>query len=106
MRDGRRVVFLSLDDGSGPVSNVVFFHDAQEAAGPHIFRTNYMLVRGTTRRSGARGVSVTGELIWDLFEVQKTVRARHAAAENAARDLAAVEERAASNVIQMFERRA
>ncbi|MFO7691243.1 MAG: DNA polymerase III subunit alpha, partial [Cryobacterium sp.] len=33
MRDGRRVVFVSLDDGSGPVANVVFFHDAQERIG-------------------------------------------------------------------------
>ena len=30
MRGGRRVVFVSLDDGTGPVANVVFFHDARE----------------------------------------------------------------------------
>jgi len=77
MRGGRRVVFISLDDGSGPVSNVVFFHDAQERVGRQIFQTNYMLVRGRTRRSGAKGVSVTGENIWDLFDVARQVRERH-----------------------------
>ncbi|WP_051972937.1 DNA polymerase III subunit alpha [Cryobacterium sp. MLB-32] len=77
MRGGRRVVFVSLDDGTGPVSNVVFFHDAQERVGGRVFQTNYMLVRGHTRRSGAKGVSVTGENLWDLFDVAREVRERH-----------------------------
>ncbi|SDJ99078.1 DNA polymerase III, alpha subunit [Cryobacterium psychrotolerans] len=79
MRGGRRVVFVSLDDGTGPVSNVVFFHDAQERVGGQVFSTNYMLVRGRTRRSGAKGVSVTGENLWDLFEVARQVAQRQAA---------------------------
>ncbi|TFC67780.1 MULTISPECIES: hypothetical protein [unclassified Cryobacterium] len=64
MRSGKRVVFLSLDDGSAPVSNVVFFHDAQAAIGASVFRTHYALIRGRTRRTGARGVSMTGEQMW------------------------------------------
>lgn len=71
MRDGKRVVFVSLDDGTGPVSNVVFFRDVQEQIGSGVFQTHYMLVRGTTRRSGARGVSVTGTAAWDLLHVQR-----------------------------------
>jgi error-prone DNA polymerase len=71
MRGGRRVVFVSLDDGTGPVANVVFFHDAQERIGGGVFQTELMLVRGRTRRSGARGVSVTGEGMWDLVTVAK-----------------------------------
>ncbi|MGO4782919.1 DNA polymerase III subunit alpha [Cryobacterium sp. W22_MBD10_FK3] len=78
MRNGRRVVFVSLDDGTGPVANVVFFHDAQERIGGGVFQTELMLVRGRTRRSGARGVSVTGEGMWDLVTVAKE-RARAAA---------------------------
>lgn len=78
MRGGRRVVFISLDDGTGPVANVVFFHDAQERVGGQVFQTNYMLVRGRTRRSGARGVSVTGENLWNLFDVARQVKERHA----------------------------
>jgi hypothetical protein len=46
MRSGKRVVFLSLDDGSGPVANVVFFHDAQAQIGAPVFRTHYALIRG------------------------------------------------------------
>lgn len=57
MRGGRRVVFVSLDDDTGPVANVVFFHDAQERVGGQVFAINYMLVRGRTRRLGAKGVS-------------------------------------------------
>lgn len=30
-----------------------------------------MLVRGKTRRSGARGMSVTGDAAWDLLHVQR-----------------------------------
>jgi error-prone DNA polymerase len=66
------------------VSNVVFFHDAQERVGGQVFATNYMLVRGRTRRSGARGVSVTGENLWDLFDVARQVAVRQAAERNAA----------------------
>ncbi|TFD51372.1 DNA polymerase III subunit alpha [Cryobacterium sp. Hh11] len=88
MRGGRRVVFISLDDGTGPVSNVVFFHDAQERVGGQVFQTNYMLVRGRTRRSGARGVSVTGENIWNLFDVARQVKERHAVERAAAEEAA------------------
>ncbi|MET0954522.1 MAG: DNA polymerase III subunit alpha, partial [Cryobacterium sp.] len=81
MRGGRRVVFVSLDDGTGPVANVVFFHDAQESIGSGVFQTELMLVRGRTRRSGARGVSVTGDGMWDLVTVARNrARARAAAA--------------------------
>ncbi|WP_104195781.1 DNA polymerase III subunit alpha [Cryobacterium sp. M15] len=108
MRGGRRVVFISLDDGTGPVSNVVFFHDAQERVGGHVFQTNYMLVRGRTRRSGARGVSVTGENLWDLFDVARQVKERHAverlAAEEAASAAAYAAELAAQPAAQLSSR--
>lgn len=66
MRSGHRVVFVSLDDGTG-VSNTVFFPDAQERIKNKVFRTNYMLVRGVTKREGARGISVVGSMAWDLL---------------------------------------
>ena len=37
MRGGRRVVFISIDDGTGCVDSV-FFHEAQEQAGPAAVR--------------------------------------------------------------------
>ncbi|WP_162942578.1 DNA polymerase III subunit alpha [Cryobacterium soli] len=85
MRGGRRVVFVSLDDGTGPVANVVFFHDAQELIGAGVFQTELMLVRGRTRRSGARGVSVTGEGMWDLVTVAKNKARERARAAKEAR---------------------
>ncbi|HZK60177.1 MAG TPA: DNA polymerase III subunit alpha [Cryobacterium sp.] len=100
MRGGRRVVFVSLDDGTGPVSNVVFFHDAQERVGGRVFATNYMLVRGRTRRSGAKGVSVTGENLWDLFDVARQVTQRRAEERSAAETAAAADRR--SNVHELW----
>ena len=93
MRDGRRVVFVSLDDGTGPVSNVVFFHDAQKRIGGPVFHTGHVLVRGRTRRSGAKGVSVTGENLWDLTEVAHRVKLRQAG-EAAARNSDRAQDRA------------
>ncbi|MDJ0320022.1 DNA polymerase III subunit alpha [Pseudarthrobacter sp. PS3-L1] len=65
MRGGRRVVFISLDDGTGCV-DTVFFHEAQEQAGPMLFNTRLLLVRGTTRRTGPRGISLSASMAWDL----------------------------------------
>ncbi|PPG03051.1 DNA polymerase III subunit alpha [Pseudoclavibacter sp. RFBI5] len=78
MRGGRRTVFVSLDDSTG-LSQIVFFHDAQERAGNRVFRTHYMLARGKTRRSGAKGISVTGDMAWDLLEVAQLMSASGAA---------------------------
>ncbi|MBB2957040.1 DNA polymerase III subunit alpha [Pseudoclavibacter helvolus] len=78
MRGGRRTVFVSLDDSTG-LSQIVFFHDAQQRAGNRVFRTHYMLVRGKTRRSGTRGISVTGDMAWDLLEVAQLMATSSAA---------------------------
>ncbi|UTT67965.1 DNA polymerase III subunit alpha [Arthrobacter sp. DNA4] len=65
MRGGRRVVFISIDDGTGCVDSV-FFHEAQENAGPLLFGTRLLLIRGTTRRTGPRGISISASMAWDL----------------------------------------
>ncbi|TFC24316.1 hypothetical protein E3O53_14795 [Cryobacterium sp. TMT2-18-3] len=83
---------------------MVFFHDAQAAIGAPVFRAHYALIRGRTRRTGARGVSVTGEQLWDLLDVAEKVRVRHAAERE--RERVVVEAEAADNVIQMWRRRA
>lgn len=96
-RSGKRVVFASIDDGSGPLANVVFFSDAQEKHGGAVFHTRYVLIRGVTRRSGAKGVSVTADDVWDLLDVAEKVRARKRAA-------AGTVERPVANVTQLFAR--
>ncbi|MFF2842795.1 DNA polymerase III subunit alpha [Paenarthrobacter sp. NPDC057981] len=65
MRGGRRVVFISIDDGTGCVDSV-FFHEAQEESGPLLFGTRLLLIRGTTRRTGPKGISLSAGKAWDL----------------------------------------
>ena len=65
MRSGRRTVFISLDDGTG-CADTAFFEEAQQQAGPLLFGTQLMIIRGRTRRTGERGVSVQAEEAWDL----------------------------------------
>ncbi|MDO5493595.1 MAG: DNA polymerase III subunit alpha [Nesterenkonia sp.] len=74
MRSGRRVVFISLDDGTG-CSDATFFEDAQEQVGPLLFGTKLMIIRGRTRRTGERGISIQAETAWDLREVFEQWRA-------------------------------
>ena len=69
MRGGRRVVFISIDDGTGCVDSV-FFHEAQEKAGPLLFGTRLLLIRGTTRRTGPRGISLSASMAWDLSRIE------------------------------------
>jgi error-prone DNA polymerase len=69
MRGGRRVVFISIDDGTGCVDSV-FFHEAQEQAGLLLFGTRLLLIRGTTRRTGPRGISLSASMAWDLSQVE------------------------------------
>jgi len=69
MRGGRRVVFISIDDGTGCVDSV-FFHEAQESAGPLLFGTRLLLIRGTTRRTGPRGISLSASMAWDLSRTE------------------------------------
>ena len=69
MRGGRRVVFISIDDGTGCVDSV-FFHEAQEQSGPLLFGTRLLLIRGTTRRTGPRGISISASMAWDLSRTE------------------------------------
>ncbi|MDR1077122.1 MAG: PHP domain-containing protein [Propionibacteriaceae bacterium] len=72
-RSGGRVVFVSLDDGSG-CSDCVFFSQAQRQAGSGLFAAPLLLVRGRTRRTGARGVSLQADQAWDLKQVWRDWR--------------------------------
>lgn len=65
VRSGRRVVFLTLDDGTGPV-DATFFDDAQGPYAATVFSSWLLLVRGELRRTGRRGVSVRATGAWEL----------------------------------------
>ncbi len=65
VRSGRRVVFLTLDDGTGPV-DATFFEDAQGPYAATVFHSGLLLVRGVLRRTGPRGVSLRATGCWEL----------------------------------------
>lgn len=65
VRSGRRVVFLTLDDGTGPV-DATFFEDAQGPYATTVFSSWLLLVRGELRRTGRRGVSLRATGAWEL----------------------------------------
>ncbi|RRJ87895.1 DNA polymerase III subunit alpha [Gulosibacter macacae] len=78
MRSGKRVVFISVDDGSG-CADATFFEDAQQASGEVLFGTPLLVIHGTVRRTGERGVSVQATSAQDLkqlWEVWSALRAR------------------------------
>lgn len=68
VRSGRRVVFLTVDDGTGPV-DATFFSDVQAAYAGTVFSNWLLLVRGELRRTGRRGVSVRATGAWALPEL-------------------------------------
>ncbi|MGO3230016.1 MAG: DNA polymerase III subunit alpha, partial [Agrococcus casei] len=78
MRSGKRVVFISFDDGHG-VADCTFFEDAQQRVGPLLFGTKLMVVHGRTRRTGARGVSVQADNAFDLKQLWAQWRESRAA---------------------------
>ena len=65
IRSGRRVVFLTLDDTTGPV-DATFFEDVQGPYAATVFHSWLLLVRGVLRRTGPRGVSVRATGAWAL----------------------------------------
>ncbi len=65
VRSGKRVIFLTLDDGYG-LSDSTFFTDVQGQYANVLYSTSLLLVRGVTRRTGARGISIRATGAWDL----------------------------------------
>ena len=65
VRSGRRVVFLTLDDATGPV-DATFFEDAQGPYAATVFHSWLLVVRGEVRRTGPRGVSIRATGAWEL----------------------------------------
>ncbi|MFI5801255.1 DNA polymerase III subunit alpha [Streptomyces sp. NPDC051561] len=61
---GRRVIFVTLEDGSGLV-DIAFFEDSHEACAHTVFHSGLLLVRGTVEERGPRR-TVVGSMVWDL----------------------------------------
>ncbi len=74
IRSGRRVIFLTLDDSTGPV-DATFFEDAQGPYAATVFHSWLLVVRGELRRTGRRGVSVRATGCWELPQLYAVWRA-------------------------------
>jgi error-prone DNA polymerase len=71
IRSGRRVVFLTLDDSTGPV-DATFFEDVQGPYAATVFHSWMLLVRGILRRTGPKGVSLRATGAWELSGLWET----------------------------------
>jgi error-prone DNA polymerase len=75
MRSGKRVVFISLDDGYG-CSDSTFFDEAQARCSHILFNNRLLVIAGKTRRTGVNGVSVMAENAWDIRELWRQWNAK------------------------------
>src|SRR6185312_8523494 len=76
IRSGKRVIFLTLDDATGPI-DATFFEDAQSQWSDRrdappvpyaatLFHSWLLVVRGVIRRTGKRGISLRATGCWEL----------------------------------------
>ena len=91
VRSGRRVVFLTLDDSTGP-TDATFFEDAQGPYASTVFNSWMLMVRGTIRRTGPRGLSIRATGAWDLGVLYEAWRGALDVGASADEALAAVRE--------------
>ncbi|GGO95408.1 DNA polymerase III subunit alpha [Wenjunlia tyrosinilytica] len=68
IRSGKRVIFTTLDDGTGLV-DCAFFDDSHAACAHTVFHSWLLLIRGTVQRRGPRSLSVVGAMCWNLNEL-------------------------------------
>jgi error-prone DNA polymerase len=70
IRSGQRIIFLTLDDGTGPLE-VTVFESVQPKVAKTVFHAFAMAVWGQVRRTGLKGVSVVAEDVWDLTALHR-----------------------------------
>jgi len=66
-RNGNRVVYVIMEDGTG-VADVTVFNNVQEKCGEVLFREGWLIVRGKVQRRGPKSLSIIAdglsEVIW------------------------------------------
>jgi error-prone DNA polymerase len=70
IRSGQRIIFLTLDDATGPVE-VTVFESVQPKVVTTVFHGYALAVVGELRRTGVGGVSVVAEDVWDLSALHR-----------------------------------
>jgi len=64
-RNGNRVVYVIMEDGTGVV-DVTVFGDVQEKCGHLLFREGWLKVRGKVQRRGPKALSIIAEELFPL----------------------------------------
>ncbi|MFF0742818.1 DNA polymerase III subunit alpha [Streptomyces sp. NPDC004111] len=64
---GKRIIFVTLEDGSGLV-DLAFFEDSHQDCAHTVFHSGLLLVRGTVQVRGTRR-TVVGTMAWDLERI-------------------------------------
>jgi error-prone DNA polymerase len=59
-RNGNRVVYVIMEDGTG-IADVTVFSDVQEKCGHTLFREGWLKVRGVIQRRGPKALSIIAE---------------------------------------------
>jgi error-prone DNA polymerase len=59
-RNGNRVVYVIMEDGTG-VADVTVFSDVQEKCGQVLFREGWLIVKGKIQRRGPKAISIIAE---------------------------------------------
>jgi len=70
VRSGQRIIFVSLDDATGPIE-ITVFPSVQDKTARTVFHASAMAVWGQLRRTGKQGVSVIAEDVWDLVALHR-----------------------------------
>ena len=70
IRSGQRIIFLTLDDATGPIE-VTVFESVQPKVAKTVFHSYAMAVWGQLRRTGVKGVSIIAEEVWDLTALHR-----------------------------------
>ncbi|HEX9891803.1 MAG TPA: OB-fold nucleic acid binding domain-containing protein, partial [Actinomycetota bacterium] len=73
VRSGQRIIFLTLDDATGPV-DVTVFERVQDRVARTVFHGFLLAVWGRLRRTGVGGVSIVAEEVWDLAALNRARR--------------------------------
>lgn len=73
VRSGQRVIFLSLDDGTG-LADAALFEAVHDRCAATVFHSWLLAVEGRVVRAGRRGVSLVAERAWDLRQLRRAWR--------------------------------
>ncbi len=69
-RNGNRVVYVIMEDGTG-IADVTVFGDVQERCGQVLFREGWLEVTGKVQRRGAKALSIIAEILSPLKSKSK-----------------------------------